>query len=409
MTMKEHVVVTGMGVCTAAGIGVDAFSQALRHGTPAIAKDWVFGIPDFDVAARLKALDLSERIRLRANQAVRRSPLSLQMSICAALEAWIQAGLSAKLCRAEDISLIVAGQNLNLNHAYNLAHEYRDRLDFAPPSHALQFMDTDQVGAISDMLDIKGEGFTVGAASASGNAALIQGMRQIRNGAARICVVIGAMMDLSPLELHSLANTGAMSTDGLCRPFDRDRHGFVYAQGSACLILEAADSARDQAQPVLGSLRGGAQCLDANRSSDPSQAGEVRAMRMALADAGIAAEEVDYVNTHGTGSVLGDQVEYDALKEVFGHHLPQVWLNATKAITGHCLTAAGVLEAAATLIQMNEGFLHATDGLEHALDDKGRFTGQKAVQADCRIALSNGFAFGGINTSVVIERGSRST
>ena len=131
-------------------------------------------------------------------------------------------------------------------------------------------------------------------------------------------------------------------------------------------------------------------------------------MRMAMADAGVELEAIDYVNAHGTGSLIGDQVEYDAMREVFGRRFPEVWLNSTKAITGHCLAAAGVIEAAATLIQMNEGFLHATCGLEYPIGDDGRFVGPRTVTADCRVALSNGFAFGGINTALVIERGWRS-
>jgi malonyl-ACP decarboxylase len=398
-----------MGVCTSVGKTVAAFAQALRQGVGAAADEWTLGIPDFDVTDQLNALELPEQVRARARQVVRRAPLSLQLSVCTALEAWRQSGLWAgPIYRPDEISLVIAGQNLHLNYAYDMAEKHRGGLDFTPAGYALHFMDTDHVGAVSEALEIKGEGFTTGAASASGNAGLIQGMRQIQCGRARACVVVGAMMDLSPLELNSLANTGAMATDGICRPFDRDRHGFVYAHGSACLVLEAADGAHARAQRVLGVLRGGAQCLDANRASDPRRDGEARVMRVALADADVQPEDIDYVNAHGTGSVLGDQVEYEALQDVFGSRFPHVWLNSTKAIIGHCLTAAGVVEAAATLIQMNEGFLHATCGLEHPIGDDGRFTGPKAVQADCRIALSNGFGFGGINTAVVIERGSRS-
>jgi malonyl-ACP decarboxylase len=392
-----EVVITGIGVCTAIGAGVEAFAEALRRGDCVASSGGAPRISDFEFA--------SDRVSPRTRQAARRAPLSTQVSLAVALEAWQHACLFDDSPYApEDAGLIVAGQNLSLNYAYELAARYRDRLDYVPASHAVNFMDTSQVGFISEALDIRGEGFTIGGASASGNTGLIAGLRQVASGHSAVCAVVGAMTELSPLEIQSLSTVGAMALDGVCRPFDRDRSGFVYAQGSACLILENAKGARRRGQPILGILRGGAQCLDANRSTDPSPEGEVRVMQNALADAGVAPSDIDYVNTHGTASAVGDPIEFDALREVFGAHFPDVWLNSTKALTGHCLTAAGVVEAAATLIQMNDGFLHPTCGLEHPLGEGGRFVGPASVEAKCRFALSNGFGFGGINTAIVIER-----
>jgi len=401
---EDEVVVTGMGVVTALGVGVDAFTRALRQGNSAPLSEGSMLIRDFDLIAFSNSLHLTGSISPSVRQAARRAPLSLQLSLAAALEAWRNAGLFHDSPYAsEQASLIVAGHNLNLRTSYDLAEKYSSRLDYLPASHALHFMDTDQVGFLSEALGIRGEGFTVGGASASGNSGLIQGLRQITGRNARVCAVVGAMTDLSPLEIHSFTAAGAMSPDGICRPFDRDRSGFVYGQGAACLILETAAGARNRGSRPLGILRGGAQCLEANRSAEPSREGEARAMRAAMADAGVLPADVDYVNTHGTASLLGDQVEFDALTDVFGNHFPGVWLNSTKALTGHCLTAAGAVEAAATLIQMNEGFLHPTAGLENPLAAGGRFTGPSSVEAHPRIALSNSFGFGGINTSIVIE------
>lgn len=402
MQAVEHVVVTGMGVCTSVGAGVQAFTAALRN--PSVDSAGGFLLKDFDFLHALNALGLPEHALTRAKQAARRAPLSLQLSMLTAMEAWHRSGLFGdSFYNPEDVGLVIAGQNLNLGYAYALAESYRSRLDFVPASHALHFMDTDQVGAVSETLGIRGEGFTVGGASASGNVGLLQGMRQITSGRAKACMVVGAMTDLSPLELGSMLNSGAMASDGVCRPFDRNRHGFVYGQGSASLLLEGEAGARQRGRPALGRLRGGAQCLDANRSSDPGRAGEMRVMRMAMADAAVEPADIDYINTHGTGSVIGDAVEYDAMRELFGERFPRIWLNSTKAITGHCLTAAGVIEAAAVLVQMNEGFLHATVGLKDPLGEEGRFVGASSKQVDCRVALSNAFGFGGINTSLVVE------
>ncbi len=400
-----QVAVTGIGVVTPVGTGVEAFTRALRHSVRGVVSDGVMRLPTVDPIAQLEAVGASRDLVAGAGRVLRRAPTPVLVSACAAVEAWQHAGLlDASPYAAEDISLVVAGSNLNQRGTWEMAAKYASQLDFVPPSHGLHFMDTDHVAVISELLNVRGEGVTIGGASASGNVGLLHGMRLVADGRARACIVVGAMTDLSPLEWHSLLNMGAMAADGECRPFDRARRGFVYGQSSACLILERADEARARQQPVYAVIRGAAQCLDANRSSDPRREGEVRAMRLALADAGVDAADVDYVNTHGTGSVVGDAVEAEALAEVFGGRLPDVWLNATKALTGHGLTSAGVVEAAAVVLQMAGGFLHGNPNLDHPIVP-GRWVPAVGSQTACRLALSNSFGFGGINTAVVIERG----
>ena len=126
-------------------------------------------------------------------------------------------------------------------------------------------------------------------------------------------------------------------------------------------------------------------------------------MQQALKEAGCVPESVNYVNAHATSSVLGDEIEAKALKEVFGRHLAHVWVNATKGLTGHCLYAAGLVESVATLIQMKYGFLHPNLNLDKAIDEACRFVGLTARSEVLHLALSNAFGFGGINTSIVIK------
>jgi malonyl-ACP decarboxylase len=398
------VAVTGIGVVTPVGTGVDTFTRALQQTSRGVVTDGVMRLPTVDPVAGITSRGASRDVVSNAGRVLRRAPYPVLVSACAALEAWQQAGLLDDTPYApEDVSLVVGGSNLNQRGTWDLAAAYASRLEFVPPSHGLHFMDTDHLAVISELLSVRGEGVTIGAASASGTAALLHGYRQVAGGRAGACIVVGAMTDLSPLEWHSLLNMGAMSPDGVCRPFDRDRRGFVYGHSSACLILESLDEARARGRQILGVIRGGAQCLDANRSSDPRCDGEVRAMRLALADAGVEAADVDYVNTHGTGSIVGDAVEAEALAEVFGDRLPDVWINATKALTGHSLTAAGVVEAAAVMLQMAGGFLHGNPSLDNPIGP-GRWVPAAGSQATCRLALSNSFGFGGINTAVVIER-----
>lgn len=398
------VAVTGIGVVTPVGTGVDAFTRALRHSARGVVTDGMMRLPAVDPVAELAARGASRDLVSHAGRVLRRAPSPVLVSASAAIGAWQHAGLfDASPHAPEDVALVVAGSNLNQRGTWDLATTYASRLEFVPPSHGLHFMDTDHLAVISELLQVRGEGVTIGAASASGTAGLLHGYRLIAEGRAAACLVVGAMTDLSPLEWHSLLNMGAMSPDGECRPFDRDRRGFVYGHNSACLILEREDDARARGREALAVIRGGAQCLDANRSSDPRRDGEVRVMQRALADAGVEVADIDYVNTHGTGSVVGDAVEAEALAEVFGDRLREVWLNATKALTGHGLTAAGVVEAAAVVLQLAGGFLHGNPTLVHPISE-GRWVPAAGSQARCRLALSNSFGFGGMNTAVVIER-----
>ncbi|MDV3348257.1 beta-ketoacyl synthase N-terminal-like domain-containing protein [Leptothoe sp. LEGE 181152] len=415
--MLRDVVVTGIGIITSIGGDRDAFTRALQAGVCGITADVGDGlgvagrISPLDFKERLAALKLPSSLYSRARRAGHRVPLAAQLSLLTALEASIQAFGLAEDMPLESASLIVSGNNISPGYQYQICEKFSQTLDFMPASYALHFLDTDHVGILSEVLGIKGEGCTVGGASASGNMGILQAWRQIRYGIANICLVVGAMTDLSPMELQAFRNAGALggnrfktNPEQACRPFDRDREGFIYGQGSACLILESADCAKTRGAEILGHIAGAATCLDAHRLSHPSVEGEARAMGLALEQANTSPEAVDYVNTHGTSSLIGDETEAKALKDVFGKHINSVGINATKGLTGHCLHAAGVVEAAATLVQMNQQFLHPNLNLRHPIASNYGFVGTTTQAADIEVGISNSFGFGGINTSLVIRR-----
>lgn len=412
-----RVVVTGMGIVSAAGCGVAAFTTALREGRSGaralggegrLAAIPVAKLVDFNLDSALAAQgDLPSDVVLRARRAARRSPLPVQAAVTAAAEAWQMAGLAG--ASPDDIGVVVAGQNLNQKYDFDVRAKFSERPEYVSPAYAAHFLDTDHVGTLSEVFAIRGEGLTVGGASASGNVGLLQGLRLVRSGEVKACMVVGALMDLSEIELSALESLGALSNGGAeaaraCRPFDNARNGFLYGQAGACVILEPEKAARDRGARIWGELRSGSLVLDGNRSTDPNVEGEVRAMAIALERAGITADQVDYVNAHGTASRLGDEAEIAALDRVFGAAKPGPWVNSTKAITGHTLTAAGVVEAIATLIQMNEGFLHANINLDEPMRSRVRLVGTRGEPANVKIALSNSFGFGGINTSIVLAK-----
>lgn len=410
-------VVTGLGVVCAAGRDPVEFGSALRAGRSGITRqsgervaeegwpDRTAMIEDFVLADALACCEgLPAPLLDTARRTVARSPYGVQVATVAALQAWISAALPTASAPPGRTGLVVAGSNLNGGYAWRQQARFARDPAYLPPTFALHYQDTDHVGTLSQLLGIRGEGFTVGGASASGNVGIIQGARLIESGALDVCLVVGALTELSPMELRSYCNlraaaAGDRTSPGFGAPFDSAHRGFVPGEGCAVLVLESDASAARRGVPSLAELRGYAQRLDANRLADPSAAGEVGTMTAALDRAGLPPAAIDYVNTHGTGAPLGDAAELQALREVFGPAGP--WLNATKALTGHCLSAAGVVEAVATVIQLRDSFVHPTVGLTTPVDDSHRFVGPTARDVPLRHALSNSFGFGGISTSVV--------
>jgi malonyl-ACP decarboxylase len=241
--------------------------------------------------------------------------------------------------------------------------------------------------------------------------ALVQAKRLVQLGVVDACLVVGVMANLSPMEWQGFLQLGALGGHGFaeaphqaCRPFDALAEGFVYGQAAAAMLLESECSARSRGAEPLAELAGGAVVLHGTASADPSRDGETRAMKGALRDSGLQPKDAVYINTHGTSTPLGDRTELDALVETFGEHFPNLWLNSTKPITGHALTAAGVVEAVATVLQVRQSFLHPHLNLGTPIDARARWVGEKAISVPVPVAMSNSFGFSGINTSVVLRR-----
>jgi malonyl-ACP decarboxylase len=419
----NRVLVTGLGVVSSIGLGPEAFCAALKAGKSGIRsisqQDSEHGLRiniaallnDFDFNREIEALDgLPQELLERAMVVARRAPLSIQASTLSALQAWKQAGLMTRPADPLRTGVIVGGHNISQRYAYEMHEAHGENLDYIPPNYGLQFMDSTQVGVLSELFQIRGEGFTVGGASASGNVGLVQGCRMIQWGVVDVCLVVGALSDVSPMELKAWDNMGAMGgkmiqcPESACRPFDQQHDGFIYGQGCGCLILESEASARSRSAQPLAEIAGAAMCLDGNRLSNPSREGEARVMAQALTRACMLPSDVQYLNTHGTASVLGDDIELAAIADVFSESVSQLWINSTKSLIGHCIYAAGAIEAVATIMQLNHGFVHPNPNLDNPIGDGLRFVGKESQLVEFDIAQSNSFGFGGFNTSIVFKR-----
>ncbi len=266
-------------------------------------------------------------------------------------------------------------------------------------------------GALSMRHGLRGPSFAVSSACASGAHALGSALRMLQNGEADAVVAGGSEAGLTPLARAAFSALDALSPSGVSRPFDARRDGFVMGEGAAVLVLERGKAARARGARVLGTIRGYGASSDAHHLTAPREDGEgqAAAMTAALADAGVAAAEIDYVNAHGTSTPLNDRAETHAIKLALGEHAQRIPVSSTKSAIGHLLGAAGAVEAVATLLALRDRVAPPTLGLSEP--DEGldldyvpgaarplRSSGDRRA-----LALSNSFGFGGHNAVLCLE------
>jgi nodulation protein E len=257
---------------------------------------------------------------------------------------------------------------------------------------------------ISIDLGITGPAFTISTACASATHAIGQAFWMVRSGAVDAAICGGSEAPFSPGILRAWEAMRVVSPD-VCRPFSRDRKGLTLGEGGAMFFLESAESAMARGAEVLGEVVGFGMSADAGHVTQPSVEGPAAAMSAALSDAQIAAEAVDYINAHGTGTAANDVTETRAVRQVFGAHAEKLAISSTKSMHGHALGAAGALEAFATLMALREGVLPPTANFtepdpECNLDIIPNIARHRQVE----FALSNSFAFGGLNAVLAFRR-----
>lgn len=403
--MHPEPVVTGMGVISSIGQGKAAFTQALLGGESA------FGVMQRPgrqresayLGAEIREIGFSPGI---TRQTLRAASLSAQAAMVVLLEAWIEARLYDVDPRR--IGLIVGGSNIQQRELTQIHEAYRDSSAFLRPTYALSFMDSDLCGFCTAQFGIRGLAYTVGGASASGQLAIVQAAQAVFTNQVDVCIAVGALMDLSHWECRGLRAVGAMGSDRYanepalaCRPFDRDHDGFIFGESCGAVVIETLESSQRRGLEPYAALRGWGIAMDGNRNADPSLEGETQAIRNALDASGWTSAQIDYVNPHGTGSIVGDETE---LKALYACGLTGAYLNATKSLVGHGLSAAGTVEVIATLLQMQAGRLHPTRNLENPIDPTLKWVTNTATEHQIENALTLSMGFGGINTALCWQR-----
>jgi 3-oxoacyl-(acyl-carrier-protein) synthase len=416
--MSKRVVVTGMSVNTAIGDTLDSFRDGLMAGRSAISRWKAFptervyskvggDLSHYDVDAKLAALAprVPTEVFKRLRRLVTRVPWTTKLSMLLSVDGWLDAGLFDADYDPHQQAVVVAGHNLNALYQFNSRVQFEEEPDFIDGMTSLYSLDTDHAGCVSEVLQTRGPIYTMGAACASGNVALRTAIDEIRHHGAQTALVVGAVLEFAPVDVHAMAIMGAITFQSFndeparaSRPYDTRREGFVPAHGGATLVLEERDAAERRGARIYAEVLGCAANSDGNHLPQPSEDGQARVMTRVLADAGLRAEDVDYVNAHATSTPLGDLTELRSIKRVFGSHAARLRVNAPKSMLGHCCWSAPTVETVAGLLQMQAGRLHPSINIDE-LDPEVDLDVCRDGPVDHRVnvMLKNSFGFGGIN------------
>jgi 3-oxoacyl-[acyl-carrier-protein] synthase II len=409
---RPRVVVTGMGAITPLGLTVQDTWQALIEGRSGIGRITLFDASAYptQIAGEVKGFDPGDY--MDAREAKRMARFS-QFAVAGAKMALEDAGLTVEESNAEDVGVVMGtaiGGGLPESEAAHLILLNKG-LRRVPPLFVPSMIPNAAAHHVACAFGITGYSSTVIGACASGNQAIGEGTRAIRDGSAQVVVAGGTESGMCELALAGMCAMRALSTrndepERASRPFDAERDGFVASDGCGVLVLESLDHAAARGAKVYAEVLGYGVSSDAYHISAPHPEGRgaALAMRRAIADAGLKPEDIQYINAHATATPTGDPAEVIAIKSVFGSRAYEIPVNATKSMVGHLLGAAGAVEAIATIMTIREGILHPTINYEHPDPDCDLdCVPNEARRAEVDVALSNSFGFGGQNACLVFR------
>ena len=400
----RRVAVTGLGVVSALGTGRETHFEGLREGRSGIGPIELIPTERLSVKIAAEARDFDPGDRFGRQELALYDRVT-QIGLVAAAEAVEQSGLAfdgEAAARAATIVGCAMGGLHTLDDGFaTLYAEQKNRLH---PFTIPRVMANATSSHISMRHGLKGPAWTVSTACSSANHAIGQAFHLIRAGVADTALTGGTESMLSFGGMKSWEGLRVMSRTA-CRPFSRNRDGMVVGEGAAMLVLEEMEAARARGAEILGEVVGHGASADAGDIVAPSAEGAARAIRMALDDAGMAADEVGYINAHGTATTANDRTEAAAIVDVFGERARRMPVSSTKSMHGHPLGAAGALEAAAVLMALGQGVLPPTINHEEAdADIPLDVVPNVAREARVEAALSNSFAFGGLNAVLAFRR-----
>lgn len=411
-TDPVRIAVTGFGCITPCGSSVAEAWKNLISGVSGIAEIRAFDTSQFDVHVAGEVKGFDPTAYGIAPKEARRLDAFVLFSVAAAKEAVEQSKLLQRMKDPERVGVIV-GTGIGAIRSIELEMDILRKKGPSRVSPLLVPKGTPEVASneIALLYGFKGPSGAVSTACSSGSDAIIAAVRCLRDGSADSMVAGGAEAPISELSLATFANLKALSRAGgdptkVCRPFDKNRSGFVLAEGAAMLVLETLEHALERGAEVLAILSGFGQTTDAYHKTapDPSGAGAARAMRQAIESAGVRPEDIGYVNAHGTSTPQNDPMETLAIKKALGEHAYKVPISSTKSMTGHMIAAAGAFEAIVAIQAIRTGIIPPTINYETPDPECDLYyVPNAAIEREVRHAISNSFGFGGHNSSLLFS------
>lgn len=407
-TTNNRLVITGMGAVTPIGIGVEEYWSNLVKGKCGVDKITRFDTSELPVkiAAEVKGFEAEKYM---PKKLTREMDVYMQYGYAAAMEAIEQAGESA--AEPERMGIVVGTALGGISPiAETQDGVSRGEHKKVSPRFVPKIIGNEAAAQVAIAKGYRGPSLTVSTACSSGGDAISTACMLLLSGQADAVLAMGTESALSPLFILGLSSAHALSTNnenpqGASRPFDRDRDGFVIGEGGGALVIETEENAKKRGAVILAELAGFSNCTDGYHvtSPHPEGIGAVFCMDQAIRHAGLSTGDVDYINTHGTSTGVGDPIETKAIAELFGTHAKDMAVTSTKGATGHMMGAGGITEAITCIQCIRTGMVPPTLNLEN-LDEKCEplnYVPGKAIQKDVKVAMSNSFGFGGQNSSVI--------
>lgn len=407
----KRVVVTGMGAVTPIGIGIEDFWKGIRENRTGFDKITKFDTTGFKASLAAEIKDFDPKMFMDPKSA-KRMELFCQYAVAAAKEALEHSGLDME---KEDPYRIGCYVGSGIGSLQAMEREHKRLLERGAsrinPLLVPLMISNMACGNVSIQFGLKGKSLNVVTACATGTHSIGEAYRSIQAGDADAIVAGGTEAAICPMGVGGFSALTALSsaTDPKrCSiPFDKDRSGFIMGEGAGVVVLEELEHAKARGARILAEVVGYGCTSDAYHITSPAEDGEgaARAMGDAVKEAGIAPEELTYINAHGTSTHHNDLFETRAIKKTFGEHAYHIRVNSTKSMVGHMLGAAGAVEFITCVKELEEGYIHPTVGFESAEEEMDlNYVPKTGIEETFDYALSNSFGFGGHNASILVKR-----
>jgi 3-oxoacyl-[acyl-carrier-protein] synthase II len=409
---KRRVVVTGLGTINPLGNNVSDSWENLINGKSGIDNITSFDTDDLPVtfAGEVKNFDANEYM---GKQHARKLDRSGHLSIYAAEQALLDAGFNPEKRMGSNCGIVFGTGIGGIGATEDAVRVYDERgASRINPLAITQLMPNSSTGQVAIKFGIEGPSLTITTACAASANAVGEAKNMIQNGIVDMVVVGGTESGTTPMTIGAFAQIRALSTNNenpkeACKPFDKDRDGFVMGEGSTVLIMESEESALKRGVDIYGYVAGYGATTDAYHITAPAEGGKgaVVAMQNAIKDADLSNEDIDYINAHGTSTPANDKNETAAIKTVFGPKAYEINISSTKSMTGHLLGGGGAFESMVSVLAIQKSIIPPTINLNNPDEECDlKYTPNLAIEKDIKVAMSNSFGFGGHNGVLVFKK-----